>query len=55
MLARPGIVVRVSDTNFLSQVAPGVRDEISGRCAIEAGFDCLYQRYVTQIVTELLY
>ncbi|KAJ7647748.1 oxaloacetate acetylhydrolase [Roridomyces roridus] len=32
MLARPGIVV-----------APGVCDGISARCAIEAGFDCLYQ------------
>lgn len=33
MLARPGIVV-----------APGICDGISARCAIEAGFDCLYQR-----------
>jgi hypothetical protein len=33
MLARPGIVV-----------APGVCDGISARCALEAGFDCLYQR-----------
>ncbi|KAL0955811.1 hypothetical protein HGRIS_002018 [Hohenbuehelia grisea] len=32
MLARPGIVV-----------APGICDGISARCAIEAGFDCLYQ------------
>ncbi|KAF7313735.1 hypothetical protein HMN09_00530600 [Mycena chlorophos] len=32
MLARPGIVV-----------APGVCDGISARCAIEAGFECLYQ------------
>ncbi|KAF8695837.1 Phosphoenolpyruvate pyruvate protein, partial [Rhizoctonia solani] len=32
MLARPGIVV-----------APGVCDGISARCALEAGFDCLYQ------------
>ncbi|CAE6444412.1 unnamed protein product [Rhizoctonia solani] len=35
MLARPGIVV-----------APGVCDGISARCALEAGFDCLYQRRV---------
>ncbi|KAH9485581.1 2,3-dimethylmalate lyase [Psilocybe cubensis] len=34
MLARPGIVV-----------APGICDGISARCAIEAGFDCMYQRY----------
>jgi hypothetical protein len=34
MLARPGIVV-----------APGVCDGISARCAIEAGFNCMYQRY----------
>ncbi|KIM81477.1 hypothetical protein PILCRDRAFT_502328 [Piloderma croceum F 1598] len=33
MLAHPGIVV-----------APGICDGISARCAIEAGFDCLYQR-----------
>ncbi|TDL21561.1 oxaloacetate acetylhydrolase [Rickenella mellea] len=32
MLARPGIVV-----------APGICDGISARCALEAGFDCLYQ------------
>ncbi|KAJ7668707.1 phosphoenolpyruvate pyruvate domain-containing protein [Mycena polygramma] len=32
MLARPGIIV-----------APGVCDGISARCAIEAGFECLYQ------------
>jgi len=32
MLARPGIVV-----------APGVCDGISARCALEAGFSCLYQ------------
>ncbi|KAF8648541.1 hypothetical protein AX16_006245 [Volvariella volvacea WC 439] len=32
MLARPGIVV-----------APGICDGISARCAIEAGFTCLYQ------------
>jgi hypothetical protein len=63
MLARPGIVVRamtlillLSDTSFLSHVAPGICDGISGWCAIEAGFDCLYyQRYVTQIITELIY
>lgn len=35
MLARPGIVV-----------APGICDGISARCALEAGFDCLYQRCV---------
>ncbi|KAH0829086.1 Phosphoenolpyruvate/pyruvate domain-containing protein [Lanmaoa asiatica] len=32
MLARPGIVI-----------APGICDGISTRCALEAGFDCLYQ------------
>ncbi|EGO00826.1 hypothetical protein SERLA73DRAFT_105238 [Serpula lacrymans var. lacrymans S7.3] len=32
MLARPGIVV-----------APGICDGISARCAIEAGFECMYQ------------
>lgn len=32
MLARPGIVI-----------APGICDGISARCALEAGFDCLYQ------------
>ncbi|KNZ72385.1 Carboxyvinyl-carboxyphosphonate phosphorylmutase, chloroplastic, partial [Termitomyces sp. J132] len=32
MLARPGIVV-----------APGICDGISARCAIDAGFNCLYQ------------
>ncbi|KAH7334760.1 oxaloacetate acetylhydrolase [Rhizoctonia solani] len=32
MLARPGIVA-----------APGVCDGISARCALEAGFECLYQ------------
>ncbi|CAA7258963.1 unnamed protein product [Cyclocybe aegerita] len=32
MLARPGIVV-----------APGICDGISARCALEAGFDCVYQ------------
>jgi len=32
LLARPGIIV-----------APGICDGISARCAIEAGFNCLYQ------------
>ncbi|KDR75644.1 hypothetical protein GALMADRAFT_68468 [Galerina marginata CBS 339.88] len=32
MLARPGIVV-----------APGICDGISARCALEAGFECMYQ------------
>lgn len=32
MLARPGIVI-----------APGICDGISARCALEAGFDCMYQ------------
>ncbi|KAF8952517.1 oxaloacetate acetylhydrolase [Flammula alnicola] len=32
MLARPGIVV-----------APGICDGISARCALEAGFNCMYQ------------
>ncbi|KAI0795097.1 Pyruvate/Phosphoenolpyruvate kinase-like domain-containing protein [Abortiporus biennis] len=32
MLARPGIVI-----------APGICDGISARCALEAGFECLYQ------------
>jgi hypothetical protein len=34
------LILLLLDTNFLSQVAPGVCDGISGRCAIEAGFDC---------------
>lgn len=36
LLARPGIVV-----------APGICDGISARCALEAGFECLYQRYLS--------
>jgi hypothetical protein len=36
LLARPEIVV-----------APGVCDGISARCALEAGFDVLYQRYLS--------
>jgi len=35
MLARPGIIT-----------APGICDGISARCALEAGFTCLYQRSV---------
>ena len=54
MLARPGIVVSPSRrslfiagcTKCCSQVAPGICDGISARCALEAGFDCLYQRFV---------
>lgn len=53
MLARPGIVVSViiapSRYNMLKvrkQIAPGICDGISARCALEAGFDCLYQRFV---------
>lgn len=30
-------------TDGTSQVAPGICDGISARCALEAGFDCLYQ------------
>ena len=56
MLARPGIVV--SSDHFFSKpvrqhcltqrlkVAPGICDGISARCAVEAGFECLYQRLV---------
>lgn len=56
MLARPGIVVSllffilrniVRSTSNLEQIAPGICDGISARCALEAGFDCLYQRLVT--------
>lgn len=42
MLARPGIVV-----------APGVCDGISARCAIEAGFDCMYQRFVLRFLPHM--
>lgn len=35
LLARPGIIA-----------APGICDGLSARCAVEAGFDCLYQRRV---------
>ncbi|KAJ6612030.1 Pyruvate/Phosphoenolpyruvate kinase-like domain-containing protein [Mycena sp. CBHHK59/15] len=38
MLARPGIIF-----GPFSSVAPGICDGISARCAIEAGFECLYQ------------
>jgi hypothetical protein len=56
MLARPGIIV--SSDRFFSKpvrqhcltqrpkVAPGICDGISARCAVEAGFECLYQRLV---------
>lgn len=51
MLARPGIVVSddpaiilPSTLNVDHKVAPGICDGISARCALEAGFDCLYQR-----------
>ncbi|CAE6400051.1 unnamed protein product [Rhizoctonia solani] len=40
MLARPGIVA-----------APGVCDGISARCALEAGFECLYQRITSGAAT----
>ncbi|KAF9491093.1 Phosphoenolpyruvate/pyruvate domain-containing protein [Pleurotus eryngii] len=53
MLARPGIVVSNIDLFpdeeawidpvLSSQVAPGICDGISARCALEAGFTCLYQ------------
>ena len=56
MLARPGIVVcthyRCSyylASSYLVQVAPGICDGISARCALEAGFTCLYQRYALMI------
>lgn len=39
MLARPGIVV-----------APGICDGISARAAMEAGFTCLYQRFVSFLI-----
>ena len=54
MLARPGIVVchfvvlpvsALPDGIISLQIAPGICDGISARCALEAGFDCLYQRY----------
>ena len=56
MLARPGIVVRDSLCMYLGpefrllQVAPGICDGISARCALEAGFDCLYQRFVLNLL-----
>lgn len=54
MLARPGIVVstdtflmgtRSESRLHFQKVAPGICDGISARCALEAGFTCLYQRY----------
>lgn len=42
MLARPGIVT-----------APGICDGISARCALEAGFECLYQRLDSSLVLHL--
>lgn len=52
MLARPGIVVRLlfdsKSSSYLSyvivKIAPGICDGISARCALEAGFNCMYQR-----------
>jgi len=51
MLARPGIVARIKPSQFrafptyqIHQIAPGICDGISARCALEAGFSCLYQR-----------
>ena len=50
LLARPGIIVRPTYPQthlFLTffQAAPGICDGISARCALEAGFEVLYQRY----------
>ncbi|KAF8161326.1 oxaloacetate acetylhydrolase [Crassisporium funariophilum] len=42
MLARPGIVV-----------APGICDGISARCALEAGFTCLYQSGASTTASRL--
>jgi len=39
---------------FLLQVAPGICDGISARCAMEAGFDCLYQRCVIQSIHQMI-
>ena len=36
------------------QVAPGICDGISARCALDAGFSCLYQRSVAFLVQALL-
>jgi len=64
MLARPGIVVRRAHCLFIYvcipimpvscciQIAPGICDGISARCALEAGFDCLYQRCVMFVLFE---
>ncbi|KAK1218592.1 hypothetical protein PQX77_018708 [Marasmius sp. AFHP31] len=42
LLARPGAIV-----------APGVFDGISARCALEAGFDCLYQSGAASTASRL--
>ncbi|KAF5321046.1 hypothetical protein D9619_001672 [Psilocybe cf. subviscida] len=42
MLARPGIVI-----------APGICDGISARCAIEAGFECMYQSGASTTASRL--
>ena len=59
MLARPGIVVSLTTRIMFRthgllrsanrQVAPGICDGISARCALEAGFTCLYQRFYTSV------
>ena len=64
MLARPGIVVSlITRTTFRThsslgsanrQVAPGICDGISARCALEAGFTCLYQRFNTFLLFVVL-
>ena len=60
MLARPGIVVRPSNASraspvlsYIHQVAPGICDGISARCALEAGFECLYQRLVVSMIDRI--
>lgn len=59
MLARPGIVVSSRSFDSIDrpakqiwQVAPGICDGISARCALEAGFECLYQRFVPHFATK---
>lgn len=59
MLARPGIIVGTSalSKGTLSQqqkIAPGICDGISARCALEAGFTCMYQRYGSRKETFML-
>lgn len=47
MLARRPSIVSFILKLIVDQVAPGICDGISARCAIEADFNCLYQKCQT--------